>query len=225
MTSVRSHSFQTSSCQITKVNRAECPTIGWERGCFRSILRSQVAFIRVSDSGGSTMSRNFLFTLAAVLCVAPLVAQDAPPANSNSSAMRPAHRGGDSCLQQAGLESSVVEKIRAIGRDTRSQVEGVCSNASLTPQQQNQQVREIREKAMQERAALMTADQQKAVSACQQARHGYHPARSGAHEGHLGGCGEMPRGGSRPSPAVNGAPSNAAQPPSQPSANQSSPQN
>jgi hypothetical protein len=171
----------------------------------------------------SIMLKKFFCSLVLLLFAGTLRAQSDPQTTTPPAPSRPMRQ--ENCFQQAGLQRSAVERIRTIGRDTRSQIEGVCSNSSLTPQQQNQQVREIRDKAMQERAGLMTADQQKAVTACQQAKHGYHPAASGARQGHLGGCGEMPRSGSRPGGALNGAPGNTAQPPSQPSTNQPSQQN
>jgi len=39
------------------------------------------------------------------------------------------------CWQVAGIDKSVMEQRSAIERDTHSQVEGVCSNSSLSPQQ------------------------------------------------------------------------------------------
>jgi hypothetical protein len=124
-------------------------------------------------------------------------------------------------MQQAGIEKSVMEQIHSIVRDAHSQVESVCSNPSLTPQQKQQQVREIRERAMQKRESLMTADQQKTLMACQQARNGNHAGAGGPHEGgpHEGlgsGCGEMPHNGSRPGGSANRAPvSGTSNPPTQ----------
>jgi hypothetical protein len=131
-----------------------------------------------------------------LLCTGTLLAQSTPSTTTPPAQNRLGHQ--ENCLQQAGLEISAMKQIRSIERDARSQIESVCSSSSLTLQQKNEQVRDIREKAMQEREGLMTADQQKAVTACQQAKHGIHPvAASGAHERHLGGgCGEMPGGGS-----------------------------
>lgn len=168
---------------------------------------------------------------SAVLLVStmPLLAQSTPPAANpptNPPAQnRPARRGGETCWQQAGIEQSVMEQMHSIARDARSQVEAVCSNSSLTPQQRNQQAREIREKAMQKRQELITADQEKTLRACQQERRGEnHPGNGSMHEGHEGmggrGCGEMPRGASHPGTPPNGSGS------SNPSApTQSSPQN
>jgi hypothetical protein len=124
-------------------------------------------------------------------------------------------------MQRAGMEKSVMEQIHSIVRDAHSQVESVCSNSSLTPQQKQQQVREIRERALQKRDGLMTADQQKALLACQQARNGNHagaggPHEGGPHQGLGGGCGEMPNNGSRPRGSANRTPgSGTGNPPTQ----------
>ncbi len=124
-------------------------------------------------------------------------------------------------MQQAGIEKSVMEQIHSIAHDAHSEIENVCSNTFLTPQQKQQQVREIREKAMQKREGLLTADQQKALMACQQARSGNHPG-GGPHEGMGGGCGEMPRN-ARPGNSPNGGQGNGTGNP--PPSSQSSPQN
>jgi hypothetical protein len=166
-----------------------------------------------------------LVMCAGLLCSGPLLAQNTPPTSNppaNPQAQnRPAHRG-EPCWQQAGIEQSVMEQIHTIAREARSAVEAVCSNSSLTPQQKQQQAREIREKAMQKREGLMTADQEKTLKACQQEQHENHPGNGGMHQGGMheggGGCGEMPRAGSRPGTAPGGT-SNP------PAPNQSSPHN
>jgi len=173
------------------------------------------------------VSRKRFCPLVFLLCAGPLLAQSAPPTTNPSPQTRPARRGGqEPCWQQAGIEKSVMEQVWTVGRDARSQVEAVCSNSSLTPQQRGQQAREIREKAMQKRDSLMTADQSKALTACQQARGGNQSGggmhEGGMHEGGGGGCGEMARAGSRPGGA-NRAPGSGTSNP--PNSNQSSPQN
>lgn len=63
-----------------------------------------------------------------------------------------------------------MEQRWATERDTRSQVEAVCANSSLTPQQKQQQAREIRQQARQKMEGLVTPEQEKALTACQQER-------------------------------------------------------
>lgn len=120
-------------------------------------------------------------------------------------------RGGGqgACMPQAGIEKSVMEQIHSIVHDAHSQVESVCSNSSLTPQQKQQHPREIRERAMQKRESLMTADQQMTLMACQQARNGNHAGAGGPHEGgpHEGlgvGAARCPTTGSRPGGSPTG---------------------
>lgn len=169
--------------------------------------------------------RKKLFTVAFLLCAGTILAQSAPTTTAPSSATEPAGRRGEPCWQQAGIEKSVAQEIWSIGRDVRSQVDGVCSNSSLTPQQKRQQVQGIRQEAMQKREALVTADQQKTFMACQQARSGNNSGEGGPHEGlgGGGGCGATSRYGSRPNGASNGAQSNVTS--NMPQPNQSSPQN
>jgi hypothetical protein len=74
------------------------------------------------------------------------------------------------CWKQAGISQSVMEQRRGIERDAHSQVESVCQNSSLTPQQKQEQVREIRQQAEQKLDALITSEQQSSLHACQQQR-------------------------------------------------------
>jgi len=174
----------------------------------------------------SIMMRKLFCPVVLLLCAGTMLAQSTPPTTNPPSQTRPMHRGGqENCMQQAGIEKSVMEQIHSIAHDAHSAIENVCSNTSLTPQQKQQQVREIREKAMQKREGLLTADQQKALMACQQARSGNHPGGGGPHEGHEGmggGCGEMPHN-ARPGNSPNGGQGSGTGNP--PPSSQSSPQN
>jgi len=167
------------------------------------------------------MLNNCIFSLALLSCAATLLAQSTPPATNPPAQAQPMRRGGEPCWRQVGIEKSVIEQVQSIQRDARSQVESVCSNTSLTPQQKRQQVREIHQQAMQKRESLITADQQKALTSCQQSRSG-RPNGAGPHEGMAGGCGEMPHNGAQPggSPNTGEGNGNTPAPP-----NQSSPQN
>lgn len=151
------------------------------------------------------MSRKYLFALAAILSAAPLLAQDAPPANSSPT--RPARRGGgEACWQQAGVQKSSIEELWSIQRETHSQIESVCSNSSLTPQQKHQQVQEIREQAHQKIAGLITPEQEKTLVACRQARGEATPGiLTGAAGAGGGGCGEWQHGAAQPGNSSPGA--------------------
>ena len=99
------------------------------------------------------------------------------------------------CWRQAGISSSVFEQRQAIERDAHSQVSEVCADTSLTSQQKLSRVREIRQQAQQKTGELITADQERALTACRQQRNGNHPG-AGMHEGGnpCGGQGPTERG-------------------------------
>jgi hypothetical protein len=137
-----------------------------------------------------------LCSLALPLCTVllgagPLLAQNTPPPTSNAPLR--AHPGrrvnAEPCWQLAGIDKSVMEQRSAIERDTHSQVEGVCSNSSLSPQQKRQQIREIRTQAHQKMEGMITAEQQNALTSCQQQRSPNRPGNAGS--GARGDCGEM----------------------------------
>jgi len=140
-----------------------------------------------------------------LLCATSLMAQNSPSTQpSTQPPAGSARRGGPPCWQQAGIEKSVMEQRWAAEREMRSQVEAVCSNSSLTPQQKNQQAREIRQQAKQKMEGLVTPEQEKTLTACQQERGMGHPGGGGGRQW-AGGCGEM--GGGRPG---GGAPNGGA---------------
>ena len=106
------------------------------------------------------------------------------------------------CWQQVGISKSAMEERTAIQRETHAQVEAVCANTSLTPQQRQQQIRQIHEEAKQRMEALVSPAQQEALHACQQEREAAHPPATGGlhHGGGTGPCGELP------SPHLTGQP-------------------
>jgi len=106
---------------------------------------------------------------AALLWAAwPLLAQTATPSPSGGPQMAGRRGGAPPCLQKAGIERSVMEQLRSIQSDSRSQISSVCGNSSLTPQQKQEQVQQIRQQAKQKIAILITPQQQEALHACQQ---------------------------------------------------------
>jgi acyl-CoA reductase-like NAD-dependent aldehyde dehydrogenase len=98
------------------------------------------------------------------------------------------------CWQQVGISKSAMEERAAIQRETHAQVEAVCANSSLTPQQRQQQIRQIRQEAKQRMEALVSPAQQESLRACQQERAAAHPPATGGlhHGGGSGPCGELP---------------------------------
>jgi hypothetical protein len=101
-----------------------------------------------------------------------------------------------------------MEQRHAIQQRTRSEVEAVCAEPSLTQQQRQQKIREIHEQAKQELDALVSPQQMEALKSCQQSRNhgGSHPPGHSASAGH-GPCGEMPS-----TPAPNPPPSGKTTP-------------
>jgi len=135
------------------------------------------------------MVRKLSVPLVLLVCAASLFAQNAP-AGADAPSPRPGRQGGFSpCLQRAGVDRSVMEQLMSIQRDMRSQVEGVCSNTSLSPDQKHQQVQEIHQQAEQKITSLITPQQKQELIACRQETHGgNHPGGGGELLGG-GGCG------------------------------------
>jgi hypothetical protein len=152
---------------------------------------------------------NFFFLAAVSLAQssspqAPSSPQPQQPSSPPAQQPRPMRQGNFTpCWQQAGIEKSVMEQRWAQERETRSQVEAVCSNSSLTSQEKNQQVREIRQQAHQKMEGILTPEQEKALTACQQERGMNHPA-AGRWSG--GGCGQWQNSQAHPSGAPGGTP-------------------
>jgi hypothetical protein len=114
------------------------------------------------------------------------------------------HARQQPCWQQVGISHSAMQQRRQIERSTHAQVQSVCADSSLSPQQKHEKIRQLREQARLQVEGLVSPSQQQALRACQQ-------ERSVAHGGHIGGvhhgggdsgpCGELAFGkGSTPQP-------------------------
>ncbi len=134
-----------------------------------------------------------LFSLGISSLLAPtLLAQTAPVR------VPPAlHPHQQPCWQQAGISQSAMQQRRQIERSTHAQVQSVCADSSLSPQQKHEKIRQRREQAHLQVEGLVSPSQQQALRACQQ-------ERAAAHGGHVGGihpgvggrgpCGELVSG-------------------------------
>jgi Spy/CpxP family protein refolding chaperone len=132
----------------------------------------------------------------------------ASPAHSQMAAPKPAapplRTTGSTphqqpCWQQAGISKGVIEQRRSIEQNTRAQVESVCADSSLTPQQKHQKIKELREGARQQIDAIITPQQQEELKACNAQRATSLPAPLPHHgTGGRGPCGEM---AANPTPA------------------------
>ncbi|HWX91356.1 MAG TPA: hypothetical protein VNY29_01895 [Terriglobales bacterium] len=96
------------------------------------------------------------------------------------------------CWQQVGISKGVIEQRRSLEQNTRTQVESVCADSSLTPQQKHQKIKELRQQARQQIDAIITAQQQEELKACnaQRATNRSAPLPRPV-TGGLGPCGEM----------------------------------
>ena len=75
------------------------------------------------------------------------------------------------CWEQAGISKNVFGQRKSIQESTRAQVQGVCSDASLTEQQKRERIREIRKSAQEQMMGLLTPQQREELKECQRARH------------------------------------------------------
>jgi|SRR5579872_984852 hypothetical protein len=130
-----------------------------------------------------------IFRVAVVIgfSAAALWAQSAPPSGNSPSSPPPARQ--EPCWKQAGISRSVMEQHQQIERDAHSQVASVCEDSSLTPQQKQEQVKQIRQEAEEKTAALIPAEQLNTLHACQQQRHGGNMQ----HHAGAGPCGNFER--------------------------------
>ncbi len=97
------------------------------------------------------------------------------------------------CWQQAGISKGALQQRKSLEQSARAEIQSVCANSSLTPQQRREQIRAIHERTRQQVDALISPQQREALRACQEARSGGHAGRGGFHGGG-GGRGEGPCG-------------------------------
>ena len=75
------------------------------------------------------------------------------------------------CYEVAGVSKATIERRRSVTQAANAQVEAVCANASLTPQQRAQEISRIRKQQSIEINSIITPQQQEAIKECNQARH------------------------------------------------------
>jgi len=87
-----------------------------------------------------------------------------------------------------------MEQRRAVQERTRSEIEAVCSDPSLSQQERQQRIRQIHEQAKQELDALTTPQQMEELKSCQMSRNhgGIHPGAGHPSTGGHGPCGDLP---------------------------------
>jgi hypothetical protein len=159
------------------------------------------------------MTRPNSFSLMVILllavCASPTWAQSTgvPGSTAPNSSSPSSRRGGrqQPCWQVAGISQQALQQHRQIEESTRSQVEAVCSNSSLSAQQKHEQIRQLHEQARKQMESLVTPQQEQALKSCREQRGGERENHGGMHRGGEGPCGEMPLGkgpanGSKPQP-------------------------
>jgi len=137
------------------------------------------------------------FTLAvfALSLCPPLGQTSQAPSSTPGTTTTPQRR--QPCWQQAGITRSAMQQRKAIGEKTRSQVESVCNDSALSPQQKQEQIRRIHQQARVQLDAVMSPEQQRALKSCRMERD---EAEGLVHSGR-GPCGEiLPR--NRPGPGT-----------------------
>ncbi len=116
------------------------------------------------------------------------------------------------CWRVAGVSQSAIEQHRRLQEETRSRIQSVCGNSSLSPQQKQQEIRQIHEQTKVQMERLITPQQQQALRSCQQSHNrggGVGNRGSFGHGGESGPCGEFPGGRGGPTgPPISGPPHN-----------------
>jgi hypothetical protein len=93
------------------------------------------------------------------------------------------------CWQEAGVTKATMEERRSIEQRSRAEIQAVCANSSLSPEQRREQIRSIHERTRQQVNALISPQQREAIKSCQEAR-ASHTGGGGLHHVGVGGGGE-----------------------------------
>jgi hypothetical protein len=83
--------------------------------------------------------------------------------------MTPAQRrrARNACLLHAGISKDLMDQRMSIMKQTRSQIETICGDSSLTNSDKQAQVRQARQDARKQIADAVTPEQEKAIESCQ----------------------------------------------------------
>jgi hypothetical protein len=160
----------------------------------RHLIAATFLFRLGLASEEDSMARIRRLGFAAVLILLfsySIAAQVAPSPASPRGTTAPRAPRQVPCWQQAGISQSALQQRKQIEESTHSQVEAVCSDSSLTPQQKQQKIRQLRQDARKQVEGLITPQQEQALKSCRAGR-GEEPRIGGVHGGGGGPCGEMP---------------------------------
>jgi hypothetical protein len=101
---------------------------------------------------------------------APQAGPSAYPGNSTQQPpMTPAQqrRTRNACLLHAGISKDLMNQRQSILRQSRSQIESICGDSSLTTSQKLAQVRQARQDVRKQISEVITPEQEKAIESCQ----------------------------------------------------------
>lgn len=140
------------------------------------------------------------------MSVVALAQQPTPKiATTQGAAVKQPHQ--PPCWQQVGISKAAIDQRREIEQSTRSQVESVCADPSLTTQQKHAKIKEVRQQARQQIESIITPQQLEELKACNAERNAGRTAAGAPHPGGsgLGPCGET-ASNAPPPPATENPP-------------------
>ena len=154
-------------------------------------------------------ARLWAITVVVLLCALPVAAQGYPGTMPPTHQGGAGHRGQEPCWKQAGISQEAMQQHKAIEQRSRQEIQSVCSDTSLTPQQRHEKIRTIQEQTRAESERFVTAQQMQSLKSCR-AQHGEGGHMGGGHMGGMGQggnpCGEMASGNGGRMPPVTSSP-------------------
>lgn len=116
-------------------------------------------------------------------------------APGQSTTGRNGRGNSEPCWKQVGIPQSVAQKHRQLQQSARSEVQSVCKDSSLSTQQKQEKIKQIREQTRQQMEGLLTSQQEQQLKACrQQHGSGGHGGQKRAGRGGENPCGELAGG-------------------------------
>src|SRR5215467_10609973 len=113
------------------------------------------------------MSKTRLFFIATALSMVSFAFSAAAQVNNPNTQHPPTVRAKqEPCWQQVGISKDVIDQRDAIQQDMHSQVQSVCADSTLTPQQKKAKIREIHREAKQKMSGVISEEQQQQLEAC-----------------------------------------------------------
>jgi Spy/CpxP family protein refolding chaperone len=148
-----------------------------------------------------------------LLSATPLLAQMNRPTSASPTGTTSTGRGRQQpCWQQAGISQQAQQQRKQIEQSTRSEVESVCQDSSLSQQQKQQKIKQIHQQTRQQMEGLMTPQQRQAMDTCHKQREGAQAGQGGRGMKGAGGggkgqnpCGSMSASTPRAKPLNEGS--------------------